>query len=376
MKRTLSRRGFIAVSAAVVLGAAVMGTADRTVFATGSSPVAEGGNGIFSVYHSATDANPSAQLGDAQLLFGQGGANPLDVTLSYQTNANQAGVTLQTRADSKATVLNLIPTSGTYPTAGSPVTTIHVNMLADGSEYVTLHAEAGTLYGIQVHASGAGVTYPFVFLMSNAAIEAFRVTTEPLFQLSVGMTAAADNSVPIGTATNRFSSISSVLHNVYGASADANPSAQLLDKGLLLGIGGSNALDFKFYHAGIAATAIMQTLANGSATAFLIRQTAGTAVNAGQTTAFFKMYGNSGTNLDETIKLDAIRQTSFIFNVAAGSSATVRPLIFQMGGAPVITLTATPNLQLNAVPAFVAGDHYVVMDASGNVHVSATGPAS
>jgi hypothetical protein len=40
-----------------------------------------------------------------------------------------------------------------------------------------------------------------------------------------------------------------------------------------------------------------------------------------------------------------------------------------------LTLVAG-SLRISGLPAFVAGDHYLVADSSGNVHLSALGPAS
>lgn len=57
--------------------------------------------------------------------------------------------------------------------------------------------------------------------------------------------------------------------------------------------------------------------------------------------------------------------------VDIGASASSRPKSIYAG-----TSVVTPALVVSAAPAFVAGDRYLVVDASGNVHKSAIGPAS
>ena len=58
-------------------------------------------------------------------------------------------------------------------------------------------------------------------------------------------------------------------------------------------------------------------------------------------------------------------------------SLTAHNFSILSGGAIAATFNGTTQaLTLIAQPAFVAGDKYLVIDASGNVHVSAVGPAS
>ena len=82
------------------------------------------------------------------------------------------------------------------------------------------------------------------------------------------------------------------------------------------------------------------------------------------------------------LRYDSPGNYGYIQSIAAGASTTFKinpaggPVI--LGGALAITgaLTGVTTLNLTTQPAFVAGDKYLVIDAAGNVHVSALGPAS
>ena len=82
------------------------------------------------------------------------------------------------------------------------------------------------------------------------------------------------------------------------------------------------------------------------------------------------------------LRYDSPGNYGYIQSIAAGASTTFKinpaggPVI--LGGALAITgaLTGVTTLNMTTQPAFVAGDKYLVIDAAGNVHVSALGPAS
>ncbi|MGH7259856.1 MAG: hypothetical protein ACREI9_04155, partial [Nitrospiraceae bacterium] len=75
-----------------------------------------------------------------------------------------------------------------------------------------------------------------------------------------------DNALTLGTATQRLVSASSILFNVFAASGDAQPSAQLSTTALLLGVGGATALDFRIRRTGVNTA----TIDGNAATAFTI----------------------------------------------------------------------------------------------------------
>lgn len=100
----------------------------------------------------------------------------------------------------------------------------------------------------------------------------------------------------------------------------------------------------------------------------------------------------TGTDSDLNFIVDSIGTGGFLVRTDAGTvnafevvrvaSATRRIQVSPSnGGNPTIGTTAgslniSSALQLSSLGAFVAGDKYLIVDASGNVHVSALGPAS
>ena len=64
-----------------------------------------------------------------------------------------------------------------------------------------------------------------------------------------------------------------------------------------------------------------------------------------------------------------------IFRRQVTRSATGQ-ILFRVAAVTKLTMSATGALTLVGTPGFSAGDKYLIVDANGNVHVSALGPAS
>lgn len=73
---------------------------------------------------------------------------------------------------------------------------------------------------------------------------------------------ATDNVVAVGSSLFRFASVTSLLHDVYTANTDTQPSARLSASSVLLGVGGSTAPDLRIQRS-VAST---MTVDNGAGT--------------------------------------------------------------------------------------------------------------
>lgn len=139
-----------------------------------------------------------------------------------------------------------------YDTQATPV--LHTLTTLEDAQTFTA-AKTFPASGIKLAGSSSGLT---TFLSANASVTNYTLTfpaaTDTLAAIGIAnsWTATqdfqqiephADNTYSDGTSALRWASVNSVAFNVYHASGDANPSAQLGDGFLKLGAGGASALD-------------------------------------------------------------------------------------------------------------------------------------
>jgi hypothetical protein len=158
----------------------------------------------FSIYKAASEANPTATLGDGVLNFGAGTTNAVDVGLKRSSG----GVLYVTDGSSGAGDLNA-----------------HGLVIADTTTVTNLNAD--TVDGSHA-AAFANVA------LSNLASVAINAAVNP----------GADNSIAVGTSALRFTTISaSTGFSIYKAISEANPTATLGNGVLNFGAGTTNAVD-------------------------------------------------------------------------------------------------------------------------------------
>lgn len=171
----------------------------------------------FNVEHAASDANPSAQLGDKQLGFGPGGASGLD---TFAAEGSTGEIQFSTTVNSQLSQISIMGTSGTPPATGSLTSVFLLNgVAAAGSNYEQLKilGVAGTSFTFQIIQGGTGSYRPMVF--QNGGLEAFRITTTPVLQIPL------TSALQIGTTALTVGSLGSLicpLKASAGAPTDAN----------------------------------------------------------------------------------------------------------------------------------------------------------
>jgi hypothetical protein len=160
--------------------------------------------------------------------------------------------------------------------------------------------------------------------------------------------AGADNAYSIGTATNRFSTVTSNLFSVYHASGDANPTSQLGDGFLEFGPGGASARDIIMSRTGTNDLAIEgQSTVQGTDFGIYPPSGIGSVGNIAGFTIFAKSDGS-------TQYLTFVYQniSNMFLLQGATNNGTYIPIQFQNSGANAFQITTDPFLSIATVETF------------------------
>jgi hypothetical protein len=133
----------------------------------------------------------------------------------------------------------------------------------------------------------------------------------------------------------------------YVLSTDTYPQAELVASGggggqLLLGIGGATSPTVTLQYGGAPGVLYLTTgVLSHSANMVVF----GNAPGSGDSNAILTLYGIAGTNFEYMV-IDAIQQTSYVWNTIFGGSGANRPIVFESNSTEAFRITTTPNVQL------------------------------
>jgi len=132
----------------------------------------------------------------------------------------------------------------------------------------------------------------------------------------------------------------------YVLSTDTYPQAELVASGgggqLLLGIGGATSPTVTLQYGGAPGVLYLTTGVSSHSANMVVF---GNAPGSGDSNAILTLYGIAGTNFEYMV-IDAIQQTSYVWNTIFGGSGANRPIVFESNSTEAFRITTTPNVQL------------------------------
>jgi hypothetical protein len=234
----------------------------------------------FSVFHAASDANPSAQLGDAVLKLGAGGAPALEVLVKYGEGQYHIGPVITRASANLSPELVVAPNgTGTNPVITlSRTSTLSNNFESlrfDADQYITGFTIASVKYG-------TGTLRPIAFVMdtNGTPAEAFRITTTPTVQYSVALTPTSgkDGLIDLGAIAGLRWNNGYFYTSVQVANnGQVNPTASLdgTVPALKFGAGGGSAIDLTLSRSGVGTLRITSPPAFVASDKYLVISAAG-----------------------------------------------------------------------------------------------------
>ena len=251
--------------------------------------------------------------------------------------------------DTGGTVRNALwlDASNNFQIGGTGITDVIVNNPATFPALGIILSGAGTGVGTLTYTNSATsgtLTFPAVTDTLAVLGTAQTFTADQTFH---NLLFAADNTYTLGTAINRAASVNSVLFNVYHASGDTYPSAQLGDGFVKFGVGGLTALNIGLSYSSIfgvmggsPASTLLQALGANLGTSFAIAPS-GTA----STVEFVLSNTNSGANRDY-LQMAMTSSLASLTIAGSGTSADI-PFAFLSGATEAFRFTTTPDVQFS-----------------------------
>jgi hypothetical protein len=176
---------------------------------------------------------------------------------------------------------------------------------------------------------------------------------------------SVDDTYNLGSTALRWGEVFAVNLAIYAAASDANPVVLINEQtnggAIQLGVGGATALDCIIQRAGV------NIIDFGTAT---IQNMAAIIFDNAVAATIAESFNVIGMEVTASNYLN-------ISTHNAANTATVERLRINAGAAQgSSSIESFEPLILMNIPAFQASDKYLVVSATGNVHVSALGPAS
>lgn len=297
------------------------------------------------VIKAAGDANPSARLGDALLAFGAGGASATDNQLARQ-------------AASIVELTGNLAGSVRYGMSGAAAPFLALRLAAaDAQPSAALLTDR-----LQLGAGGASAP-DTLFVRSAANTWTWTVTT---------ILPAADNTLVLGSATVRASTVFGNIFDIRNASGDANSIVKLSSAGLAMGPGGASAIDVTLSRTGTQKMGVDQNFTISGTTGLSLLGGSGAIIqrSATATTTQVSAFRVSTDTVDRFLWLaDGTHKwgdgTNPVDNILARQAASLLELTGTSAGSVRFGMTgaALPTVALRAAAA----------DANALVSLTSTG---
>lgn len=193
--------------------------------------------------------------------------------------------------------------------------------------------------------------------LSGTAAGTYTLGGTPTLGSSLAL--SGDNTISIATATNRLATISSIQFNVFGASADANPTVQLSSGALKFGAGGATALSFavgiSLGGSGGTGTNLFAVEATKTGVASGIEILASTISPPTGIVTQHTLYSTNDSGNASYIRLFVNTSSSLvIFDSNSIGTGSTLPFVFRVGGTEAFRITTTPVLQASVALSWIA----------------------